>query len=288
MSNTNSLALIKITGEDAQSFLQGQLTNDVNAIKGQWQFSGLCNPKGRLVASFIVYQHQDSFNLIAQNDICEALVKRLTMYVLRSKVQIETPSSPISFTENQSNTSFIDADKTVKLVNENLELDLGFGKLIVHDSSDSDTQLTKETSDWLQHFTLNGIAMIHSANSEQFVPQTINLDLLNGVSFKKGCYSGQEIVARMHYLGKSKKRLFVCKTDTSSDPSQIQSTSKVYTSDDLAKGVGEIVSFWHDEQANCYLLVVLNLEDHPKVIYAENKTPISVLETQPVDLNPSN
>lgn len=161
------LAAISARGADAASFLQGQLTCDVSAIDG----SGLgawCNPKGRVIALFHICRLDDGFLLILPADLADDVLRRLTMYRLRSKVDLAIEAA---------------GPETL-----GLPADSGF-------------------DDWQKAELERGIAWIDASQSELYTPHMLNLDLLGAVSFDKGCYTGQEVVARTHYRGKSKRRL---------------------------------------------------------------------------------
>lgn len=206
--NNPPLSLIKFTGDDASTFLQGQLTNDINALKDTWQYSGYCSPKGRLLALLQLWKHDDELYGLLPSSLVESTIKRLRMYVMRSKVTIEVVEST-SISSNISST-----EPRYKYQSSNTEHILSFGGrdlIISTTAADSDDQNNAVSDDWLSSNILDGLPEISDKTAELFVPQMVNLDLLNGINFKKGCYTGQEIVARMHYLGKLKQRMFVCR-----------------------------------------------------------------------------
>jgi folate-binding protein YgfZ len=256
--NIKHLALIKINGSDAAGFLQGQLTNDIKLVSSengdntQWQISGYCNPKGRLLALLYLWSDGDDYYVLIDHQLREAITKRLQMYIMRSKVNIEYMET----------TTILGADQTSSLVNsgllESASVANEFGKLtradnawllsfgtrvlfVTHENVDFDH--SAEGYDWLSADIEDGIPQITAQTFEQFIPQMINLDLLGGINFKKGCYTGQEIVARMHYLGNPKQRMFICDLEVSD---QAQGTltegDKVFIDLESGKSTGQLVS----------------------------------------------
>ncbi len=295
-------SLIKFSGIDAENFLQGQLTNDISQLSNQWQFNGYCNPKGRLLAILKLWTYQQDFYALLPKDLVESIVKRLKMYVLRSKVEIEC-------LENQNIFACYDATQLSKLTSEltceisidlNIEDDtnsklihadesttiLGFKSrfLIITSSLKGDlvsSFLQNET--WLQQDIKDGIPDILPASSELFVPQMVNLDLLGGISFKKGCYTGQEIVARMHYLGKLKQRLFVC---VSNSETSISIADKIFIDNDgKHQAVGDVLMVdTKSDSTERKLLAVIRIEHRNKTLKLKNGDEISVLPQQPFDI----
>jgi hypothetical protein len=204
-------SILEITGEEAESFLQNLLTNDVNQLSNnQGQLSGFCNPKGRLLALFWLIKHNDRFLALLPNDNADTLLKRLQMFKLRSKVTITDVSEQLaafavlSDNENKIETIQLSAPLTAGVV----ITEMNAITTLLDRQSEQDWQLC--APEFWDELTIEaGIPSVFSASKEQFTPQQLNLDLINGVSFSKGCYPGQEVVARLHYLGKPSRRLFL-------------------------------------------------------------------------------
>jgi hypothetical protein len=191
-----------IEGAQAQTFLQGQLTNDVSALapgEGQWQ--GYCQPQGRLLATFpLVCTAADTYWVALPTGIAAALIKRLSMFVLRAKVKIVANDdallafaygAPANATRLGQTAFFVQKVPTAQLVQTWEESTTGFDLIA--------------QSRWLLAAARAGIAMIDAGAQDLFVPQTVGWDIV-GVSFKKGCYPGQEVVARAHYRGAVKRK----------------------------------------------------------------------------------
>ena len=195
--------LLKLSGKDVQSFLQGQFSNDINTLEqGVVQLNAYCQHQGKIIALIWVMKKNESFYLSFPMDLADVIIKRLTMFKMMSDVQISNLSNDIiqlGIVDEDLKDSFkLNNQQSVTLV-ETLDA----------------VELTDERL-WDEACIENTIAEVTLDTSEQFVPQLLNLDIDEvGVSFTKGCYPGQEVVARLHYLGKSKRRLrmFECKDD---------------------------------------------------------------------------
>ena len=200
--------VVTLVGPDALAFLQSQLTNDVATLApGAWQWQGYCSAKGRLYATFaLVRMADDAFAAVVHNSVLATLVKRLTMHRLRAKLAIETPttlSAVLHLARPDINPSTL------------ATLDLGHERWITIESTEPVAPVSVIASDaFMQRWNLAGIAAmqpeITAATSEMFVPQMIGWDTIvpgGGVSFSKGCFPGQEVVARAHYRGAVKRHL---------------------------------------------------------------------------------
>jgi folate-binding protein YgfZ len=223
------LGLLQVSGEDAITFLQGQVTNDVKLLDGNSShYTGYCNPKGRLLALFLAFAHFDHIHLQLDGRLIEPIMKRLKMFVLRSKVTITDESDNIvrfgvagKDAENALRTIFtqvprLDYELVTLEQGALLRLPGPVARYQVYSNiehapaiwdqlkQNSYQPAGKACWEWLE--IQAGIPDIVPATQEAFVPQMVNLDALGGINFKKGCYTGQEIVARTHYLGKVKRR----------------------------------------------------------------------------------
>jgi len=306
--DTNSslaLGLIKISGHDAFSFLQGQLSNDINELnklsQKHWQYSGYCNPKGRLIALLQIWCEGDELFALLSKDLIESTVKRLRMYVMRSKVEIEVFaqvrcfgfSSAIKLNSLVSGLSD-NLDGVTNGVNSNGDLSVlavGQRYLLVdkvghlENTIPENTILEKITNapNWLAEQIVDGLPDVSQGSSELFIPQMLNLDLLDGINFKKGCYTGQEIVARMHYLGKLKQRMFVCELmgHDGIEIAPIKAGDSIYSDIKLTKSAGTVVSAASDSNV---LLAVLRLTNLEQTHYLSQAISIKVAAQQPYEI----
>lgn len=228
MCDLSHLGLLQLRGSDALTFLQGQVTNDVKQLNGHnAHYTGYCNPKGRMLALFLAFSHHDHVLLQMPKELVESIAKRLKMYVLRSKVVIEDVSgSIVKIGLNGHNSADLlkslfsevpqNAYELVSLENGALlrlpgttpryEIltDIEKAPAIWNALKQHAKPVGAACWEWLE--IQAGIPEITLKTQEEFVPQMLNLDALNAINYKKGCYTGQEIVARTHYLGKVKRR----------------------------------------------------------------------------------
>ncbi|MBK5963176.1 folate-binding protein YgfZ [Thiocystis minor] len=234
------LGLIAVRGADADTFLQGQLTNDIREVTAtHTHLSGYCSQKGRLLASFRVMRIADTLYLQTPAERSPDALKRLRIFILRSKVVLEDASNDLI---------------RIGIAGDRLA-DLLAGQGLILPERDNDCasdetlsvirlpgaiprceilgpfaaigplwdQLAGQATpanrlDWTLLDVRAGIPNIHSQTAEVFIPQMINLQLIDGVSFHKGCYTGQEVVARMQHLGKIKRRMYLAEVDSPAPP----------------------------------------------------------------------
>ncbi|GHU03430.1 folate-binding protein [Betaproteobacteria bacterium] len=223
--------LIGCAGEDAKSFLHNQLTSDVNHLEAaNAQYSAWCSPKGRMLASFVLFRRElnnTGYLALLSADLREFIQKRLQVYVLRSKVKISEYSADyeiiglsgpqaVSALQNagleapavaMAATGFTDAS-VIRLDDKRYIVVAASGPAarIWRQLAAIATPVGAPVWQWLD--LAAGIPWITGATKEAFVPQMVNFDKIGGVSFHKGCYPGQEVVARARYLGKIKRHLY--------------------------------------------------------------------------------
>jgi folate-binding protein YgfZ len=187
--------LLKLTGREVQSFLQGQFSNDIDALEGDViQLNAYCQHQGKIMALIWVMKRADEYFLSFPNDLSAEIVKKLTMFKMMSDVTIKDITNEL--------LQFGVVDEVVDgafVINEQ--------QSVVLVDSDNEFKLSDE-SEWEAACIANKVPEVELATVEKFVPQLLNLDINEvGVNFSKGCYPGQEVVARLHYLGKSKRRM---------------------------------------------------------------------------------
>jgi len=235
LTDLSHFGLLRFSGEDAQSFLQSQLTCDIREITTQRaQYGSYCNSSGRMLASFLLWQQEQDYLMQLPANLCSTMQKRLSLYVLRAKVKLSDSSN--SFV--QIGISGPDAISMVtkmiapaihfehlQVLNQNgitalhlsaqrsiLIVPIDQAPLVWDQLSQHAQPVGADCWDWLD--IQSGIPTILPETQEKFIPQMANLDAIGAVSFKKGCYPGQEIVARTQYLGKIKKRMYLAHIDT--------------------------------------------------------------------------
>lgn len=230
MADLSHYGLIRFSGDDAPSFLQSQLSCDIREINHQKaQYGSYCTPKGRVLASFLLWQQDDNFFMQLPASLCVSIQKRLSLFVLRANVQLSDTSDTLirigiagqnAATMIKEVTGFSGTNQPLRVIHDEnitiLVLAQNRIELIApvknafalwEHFSQSTKLVGASCWDWLD--IQSGIPVILPEIQEKFLPQMINLDAIGGISFKKGCYPGQEIVARTQYLGKLKRRMFL-------------------------------------------------------------------------------
>lgn len=231
--------LIRAVGEDAAPFLHNLLTNDINHIPADGaRHAGMCTAKGRLIASFLIWREGGDYLLQLSADILPAIHKKLSMYVLRSKVKLADLNDErvlIGIAGPQA-ASLVDAvvgsgvlphDDKLRTATfaQGTAIRLGAQRFVLAVKAEAAADVWQKLASearpaglaaWRLGEIAAGQPRIVAATQEAFVPQMVNYELaaIDGVSFKKGCYPGQEIVARTHYLGKVKRRMYRASADT--------------------------------------------------------------------------
>lgn len=213
---TNQLAVARCSGDEAVQFLQAQLTANIEAIPiGGCALSGYCSPKGRLLGIFFVLRTESDFWLITDPQILDKLIKRLRMFILRARVDVTlNPAWQVGFSHVSYNGQGASLDLSEIPAEHRFPTVLPFEFTLntegIPGALDQNT-FSSAASDSNNTFRLacirNGLPLIFLQTHETFIPQSVNLDLIGGVSFQKGCYPGQEIVARVRYLGRIKIRM---------------------------------------------------------------------------------
>jgi len=238
-------ALLRANGADAASFLQGQLTQDVAGLpSGEARLGGYCSPKGRLLASFVVWRMaDDEFGLLCSADLADSVRKRLSMYVLRARCRVEHASDWAVFGCTDSEGS--DGPGAWQARQHGAHWLIGLPSvdrvarwLLVQPAAAPIPErpaLDLHAWRWLE--VSSGVPRITAATSEQFVPQMINFELVGGVHFQKGCYPGQEVVARSQYRGTIKRRMHLFATSGVVQPGQ-----ELYHSEDPAQPAGMVIN----------------------------------------------
>ena len=265
--------LILVEGPDASSFLQGQLTNSVLGLSptssgaiaqgsSAARLTGYCTAKGRLLASAWISLHsspaETKYALFVSRDIAAVVAKRLTMFVLRSKVTVRDMSEAWSIYGALEPIAqalpHLPAD-AIALAMQTPEDSNPLKRIVFASQMTVDAQAN--ASAWNMAEVLSGIPRIVAATQDQFVPQMVNLESVGGVDFKKGCYPGQEVVARSQYRGAIKRRLFLAKAQTPIE--SCPPGTEIFHEEDPGQPAGMVVlstpnlnnPLWIDIQIEC-------------------------------------
>jgi folate-binding protein YgfZ len=205
------------SGEDARAFLHGQLTSDIQGLApGRARRAGWCSAKGRLLATLLVVPHESGYLLQLSRDLAPAIAKRLQMFVLRAKVKIADESDAWmqyglwgpKAGETLAGLGYAApaSDLGVSRAGDRIAVRIAEDRYLVFTRSTFDTNASED--EWLLQEIRAGIPHVTQATQDQFVPQMVNFETLGAVDFQKGCYPGQEIVARAQYRGQVKRRMF--------------------------------------------------------------------------------
>ena len=275
LSALSDQGLIRVSGEDAKEYLQGQLTNDVNLVdESMGQLSALCNPKGRMFASLLIFQRGEDIYLQLPVERLQAILKRMRMFVLRSRVVLEDASDELVIIGLSGNC----IHKLVEQVPVGAMQQTSLGELslirmpgelpriqlvgpldsILALWGQVTPEVTLVNRDfWALQNIREGLPTVYDSTAEAFIPQTLNLQLLNAVNFNKGCYTGQEVIARMKYLGQLKRRMYLAHFDTEGQPAP---GDRLYSaSSKSGQGAGQIVDVRPDPSGGYAALVMIQI-----------------------------
>ena len=256
----NHLGLLACSGEDAQAFLHGQLSNDVKQLSPERsEYAGYCSPKGRMLANFLLWREEQAYMLQFARSLLAAMQQRLAMFVLRAKVKLDdaSESRPVlglagkaaadalqqlfRALPQQAHQVVHDAvhGTLIALPGERFQLvaELESAKQLWDRLATALTPAGTPCWEWLE--IRNGIPLITPATQEQFVPQMANMELIGAVNFQKGCYPGQEIVARTQYLGQLKRRMVLAHVDAETPP---QAGDALFSRELEGQGSGTVVN----------------------------------------------
>ncbi|PTQ79885.1 hypothetical protein C8R21_12112 [Nitrosospira multiformis] len=278
LSDLSHFGLIHFGGEDAETFLQGQLSCDIRRVTASGaSYGSYCNPKGRILATFLILRTTDDGYLMQLPAMLLAgIQKRLAMYVLRAKVKLadssgawvrigvagchaaallreilgEIPAAPLGVRHGEKGS-------IIRLAEDRFQLLIlpEQAPTIWEDLSRNAVPVGKPCWDWLE--IRAGIPHILPATQEQFVPQMVNLDALGGISFQKGCYPGQEIVARTQYLGKIKRRMYLANIRSETCDLPIEAGDELFSADLGEQSAGMVVNPASSSDGGTDLLAVI-------------------------------
>lgn len=261
------LCVLQFQGADAVSFLHAQVSNDLEHLAADRAcIAAYCTAKGRSLATMVLWREQDeTVYALVRRDLSEALIKRLRMFVLRSKVTISLAELQVYGVADQSSAQAVwslQHDGGDTLIQAPGDLD-GLNR---HWRISPQPDATAQASDgrWETADILAGLPWIGADTQDLFIPQTLNMDLIDGISFKKGCYPGQEVVARSHYRGTIKRRMMAARTAVLDTAPQTPEAADVFLVSQSAEPLAAariINRAWQAEQQRLYVLMEVVLAD---------------------------
>ncbi len=287
INNDNDLVTICVSGADSSKFLQGQLSNDIEKLsEDNYQYSTFSTNQGKVIATMRIFKKNSCYIILTNSAVAESIIEGLRKYVLMSKVDIKLEPSTcygvlgdnvidaksINFGENAYNMTNI---------NDTYILDLG----IMDYPSYLLVSFTEVVPDFLSVDIINDLNIgklidlknvfprLNEVSQESFIPQVLNMEKHNAISYKKGCYTGQEIVARTHYLGKIKKKLFCCSCESAPNLNK----TKIYNQD--AEVVGELLAENYLNLEKFYFLSIIKINDINDLMFIDDRE-IRIEESQ--------
>lgn len=277
LCDLSHFGVLRVSGEDAVSFLQNLLSNDIREVTpNRAQLSSFNTAKGRMLASFVIWREGNDYLLQLPRALAEPMRKKLSMYVLRSKVKITDASDEqICLGVAGREAATLLQQQFAALPQQAWETAQQDDALVLCRGAQRyqiATTVTRAMAlwqtlrpaataagsscwDWLD--IRAGIPFIQLATQEAFVPQMVNFEVIGGVNFKKGCYPGQEVVARMHYLGKPKRRMVLARVMSEEAP---QAGDDLYSAADAEQACGKVVQAARAAHGGFDLLAVVQCE----------------------------
>lgn len=263
VSLLQNFSVIRLSGQDAYSFLQGQVTCDVNQLKEQAWLAGChCNAKGKMWSSFIAFKQEQDILLVMTKESAQTSFSELSKYGVFAKADITDD------TENwhiYGSTASLEGAVNINLAEQHF-LALSQVEIAIND----------ETNAWWQQEILSGRAHLFTGSIGEYVPQMLNLQALDYISFNKGCYMGQEMVARMRYLGKNKRALYIA---------EVNKELQLDTADDVAielngnkRNVGKVIHSQTFEGKTWLQLVLPKDTELSETLYLSSGQSVKLLE----------
>jgi len=272
------LGVIAASGEDAEHFLHNQLSNDVTGLdESHARLAGYCSPKGRLLATVLLWKADGQVRIMLPRELLASTMKRLQMFVLRSKVKLEDVSNQIAvigmagtavgLPEAPWQCVSADSGRLLRVPDSG-----AFSRALWIGPVDAAMRRWAAWSEqlpaapgalWRWSEIIAGLPQVVEATRELFVPQMINFELVGGVNFRKGCYPGQEIVARSQYLGKLKRRALLAFTDDSTTVAGIE----VFSDRDPSQPCGKVVNAERGPDGRIACLIEMKMEAADSAIH---------------------
>lgn len=267
---------LKITGQDSAKFLQGQISSDVDALESnKVQFGTANTPKGRMYGLFLIAKIENGFLLRIHESTFDTVLSTLNKYAVFFKCDLIESIEYLAYgtrlaneSDNQRFSRIVDLEETIDdsiiffadSTSSRAECWL-CNTVTLEDRIVIDDKSSQTTEKWLAQDCIEGLPELYSETTEAFVLQSFNLDKLGGVSFKKGCYTGQEIIARMKYLGKVKKRAQIISISTDSEEHLASPGTTILNEEQ--KTIGQLVRLHRLDSRKLVGLAVLPVEDCP-------------------------
>ncbi|MBI1674974.1 tRNA-modifying protein YgfZ [Shewanella sp. DW31] len=255
LANLSHLGLIKVVGEQGRSFIHGQVTTDISSLAtDQWRWGAHCDPKGKMLASFRTFAIQDALFMLMPKDAIEVDLPQLQKYAVFSKATLSNASAEWTLlgVAGEQASQFVkqhfgDIQQELTLI-ENGAILKDAERFILVLTPNAAAALVAQSelsvfdaSAWQALEIAAGYPNLAASHASQYVPQMCNLQAVNGISFNKGCYMGQETIARMKYRGGNKRALYILRGHTEQQIS-LESGLEIAMEDSFRRG-GQIIEF---------------------------------------------
>ena len=278
ISLLDNLGVITMVGDDKKSYLQGQVTCDVVSLeKDQSTLGAHCDAKGKVWSAFRLFHHQDGYGLIQPKSALEVELKEIKKYAVFSKVTIEESNDIILGVAGSKANAFIDSisEETgdVRAISGGTVVKVADNRwllLLTSDAAQSmieNSDATLTTHELWNRFEIEAaLPFVPAAAQNEHIPQALNLQALGGISFTKGCYTGQETVARAKYRGTNKRAMYIVKgataTNLSDEPVQLERSVG-----ENWRSVGALLTHYQfaDNQAIGLIVLPNNLDDDTRL-----------------------
>ena len=260
--------VIEATGEDSIKFLNSQLSNDLSQLSAtQARLAAFCSAKGRMQASFVAVQHGNgAVLLLCSQDLLAATLKRLSMFVMRAKTKLRDATQDYAVYGLLGDSTLPTGDPAQVPWGAHAEAGAAMVQLypaqglprqlwVVDANASVPAGPALALSDWQSAEVLSGVATVSAAVVEAFVPQMLNYESVGGVSFKKGCYPGQEVVARSQFRGTLKRRAYVVSLSVAVGMAEPVAGQELFSSQDPSQPCGMVVQAAKTSQGDSFAIV---------------------------------
>lgn len=298
LANLSHMGLIKVVGEQGRSFIHGQVTTDISSLAtDQWRWGAHCDPKGKMLASFRTFAIQDALFMLMPKDAIEVDLPQLQKYAVFSKATLSNASGEWTLlgVAGEQASQFVkqhfgDIQQELTLIENGAILKDADRFILVLQPEAANTLVAEHTvfdaTAWQALEIAAGYPNLAASHANQYVPQMCNLQAVNGISFNKGCYMGQETIARMKYRGGNKRALYILHGTTSLTV-DLDSNLEIAMEDGYRKG-GQIIEFV--QRGNQVLLTAVlanDTENDAKLRFADDEQSSLTIQALPYSLDES-
>lgn len=297
LANLSHMGLIKVVGEQGRSFIHGQVTTDISSLAAnQWRWGAHCDPKGKMLASFRTFAIQEALFMLMPRDVIEVDLPQLQKYAVFSKATLSNASAEwtlLGVAGEQANQfvgeHFGEVTQELTLVDQGAILKDADRFILVLTPEAAATLVAQsqqsvfDASAWQALEISAGYPNIAASHASQYVPQMCNLQAVNGISFNKGCYMGQETIARMKYRGGNKRALYILRGHTELQIS-LESALEIEMEEGFRRG-GQILEFV--QRGNQVLLTAVlanDTENTAKLRFADDEQSSLHIQALPYSL----